>query len=183
MQRCNDATMQRCNDATMRRCDDATMGQCDNATMRQCNNGTMGQCDNGTMRQCDNATMQQCNDATMQRCNVAMIRQRDDPKHNKTMPDTTTRHPVVYHDARTIQRYHFTLKTKHLIPNTTNLTPEITQYRVHSALTSKPTTCTSKHTSYSHPTALCKNYCRRVPVVAIVIMDNTTDDTPTLLFL
>jgi hypothetical protein len=72
-----------------------------------------------------------------------------------------------------------------LIPNTTNLTPEITQSRVHSALTSKPTrTCTSKHTLYSHPTTLCKDYCsRRAPVTAIVIMDNTTDDTPKSLIL
>ena len=36
--------------------------------------------------------------------------------------------------------------------------------------------CTAKHTSFSHPTTLCKDYCRRGPVVAIVMMDSTTDD-------
>ena len=122
------------------------------------------------------------NDDAKTRQENATIRKPDVAKHNDTT-DTTTRHPTVVYIDITIQRYHFTRKTLHLIPNASNLMPEITQYRMHSALTSKPPSCTSKHNWHSHPTTLCKDYCRRAPEVPIVIVDNTTNNIPKVLFL
>ena len=54
---------------------------------------------------------------------------------------------------------------------------------MHTAFTPKFTSWSAKDTLFSHLTTLCNDFCRRAPLVAIVNIDNTTDDTPKLLFL
>jgi hypothetical protein len=74
----------------------------------------------------------------------------------------TTQHPVVFDDA-TIN----------------NITPHLTHCiypKIHKLLVVPSILAL-------HPTTLLKDCCRRAPVVAIVIIDNTTDNTPKLLFL
>ena len=146
MQWCNHAMMiQWCNDAMMQWCNDAMMQWCNNATMQQCNNATMQQCNNATMQRCNNVTLQRCNDATMQ-------------QYNDTTPC------YIWCDSTP----HLTRSTA-LAPNTTNLTPKITQHRMHTAFTQKFAKCSAKHTLLSHPTTLCKDYCRRAPLPPTIL--------------